>query len=104
MTKKAIILTGGKQYLVSEKDVLVVDFLDAKEKELYKFNQVLLIDDGKDLLIGKPYLDKAYVEAEILKQDQSKKIRVAKFKAKSKYRKTIGHRTKLTQVKILKIH
>ena len=104
MNKKAVILTGGKQYLVSEKEVLVVDFLDAKEKESYKFTQVLLVDDGKDLLIGTPYVEKAYVEAEIVKQDQSKKIRVAKFKAKSKYRKTTSHRTKLTQVRILKIH
>lgn len=104
MSKKAVILTGGKQYLVSEKDVLVVDYLEGKEKDLYKFTQVLLVDDGKDLLIGTPYLEKGYVEAQILKQDQSKKIRVAKFKAKSKYRKTIGHRTKLTQIKILKIY
>lgn len=104
MSKKAVILTGGKQYLVSEKEVLVVDYLKAKEKALYKFNQVLLVDDGQDLSIGTPFLAKAQVEAEIVKQDQSKKIRVAKFKAKSKYRKTTGHRTKLTQIKILKIH
>ena len=104
MNKSSVIQTGGKQYLVKENEILVVDHLQGKEKDQIKFSQVLLIDDGKSLQIGAPYLEKAYVQAEIIKQDKGEKIRVAKFKAKSKYRKTRGHRTWLTQIKILKIN
>ncbi len=104
MSKQAVILTGGKQYLVKEKELLVVDYLPGKENDTHKFNQILLIDDGQTVQIGTPYIEKSHVEAEIIKQDLSKKIRVAKFKAKAKYRRTQGHRTKLTQIKILRIY
>lgn len=104
MSKKSVIQTGGKQYFVSENEILVVDRLQGKEKDQIKFSQVLLIDDGKTLQIGAPFLEKAYVQAEIVKQDKGEKVRVARFKAKSKYRKVTGHRTQLTQVKILKIN
>jgi len=104
MTKKAVILTGGKQYLVKENETLVVDYLEGKEKDQLKFKEVLLIDDGKDLRLGEPYLEKAFVTAVIVKQDKGEKIRVARFKAKSKYRKVKGFRSNLTQIKILKIN
>jgi large subunit ribosomal protein L21 len=103
MNKNAVILTGGKQYYVKEKQVLVVDYLPGKEKEKLEFDKVLLTDDSKDLQLGHPFIEKAKVVAEILKQDRSAKIRVARFKAKSKYRKVRGHRTKLTQIRILSI-
>ena len=103
MAKQAVILTGGKQYIVKEKQVLVVDYLEGKEKEKLEFKEVLLKDDSKDLELGFPFVDKAKVVAEIMKQDRSVKIRVSRFKAKSKYRKVHGHRTKLTQIRILSI-
>ena len=103
MNKQAVIVTGGKQYLVEEKQVLVVDRLQGKEKDEIKFEQVLLKANDQDLEMGTPFLEKASVVAQILKQDQGEKIRVARFKAKSKYRKVTGHRTQLTQIKILKI-
>ncbi|OGK61981.1 50S ribosomal protein L21 [Candidatus Roizmanbacteria bacterium RIFOXYB2_FULL_41_10] len=103
MNKQAVIVTGGKQYLVEEKQILVVDRLNGKEKDEIKFEQVLLKTKGEDLELGAPFLDKAMVTAKILKQDQGEKIRVARFKAKSKYRKVTGHRTQLTQIEILKI-
>jgi len=77
--------------------------LNGKEKDEIKFEQVLLKTKGEDLELGAPFLDKAMVTAKILKQDQGEKIRVARFKAKSKYRKVTGHRTQLTQIEILKI-
>jgi large subunit ribosomal protein L21 len=104
MNKRAVILTGGKQYLVKEKQILVVDKLTSKEKEEIKFDKVLLRDDGKNLELGSPFLPKALVTALIVKHDKGEKIRVARFKAKSKYRKVRGHRTELTQIKILKIN
>lgn len=103
MSKQAVILTGGKQYLVKENQTIVVDRLSGKEKEQIKFQQVLLKDNGKDTEIGSPYLSKGLVTAQIIKHDQGEKIRVARFKAKSKYRKVTGHRTQLTKIKILTI-
>lgn len=103
MEKKAVILTGGKQYLVKENQVLVIDRIEGKEKDKLILTQVLLRDDGKELEIGKPFIKKAKVEAEILKHDRGEKIRVARFKAKSKYRKVRGFRSDLTQIKVIKI-
>jgi len=103
MVKQAVVLTGGKQYFVKEGDVLVVDRIEGKEKDKLNLDQVLLIDDGTELKLGKPYLEKAKVEVEVLKQDRGEKLRVARFKAKSKYRKVRGFRQELTQVKVIKI-
>jgi len=104
MNKQAVILTGGKQYFVKENQLLVVDKLKGKEKEEVKFDKVLLKDNGKELELGAPFLAKASVTGVIVKHDKGAKIRVARFRAKSKYRKVTGHRTELTQVKILKIN
>ena len=103
MVKQAVIFTGGKQYLVKENDVIVIDKLEAKEKEMVEFAQVLLMDDGSKVELGHPYLPKISVKAEVLKQDKGEKVRVARFKAKSKYRRVNGFRAMLTEVKVLKI-
>jgi len=103
MIKQAVVLTGGKQYFVKEGQTLVIDRIVGKEKQMFSLDQVLLIDDGKDLQLGKPYLDKAKVEVEILKQDRGEKLRVARFKAKSKYRRVRGFRQELTEIKVVKI-
>jgi large subunit ribosomal protein L21 len=103
MSKQAVVLTGGKQYFVKEGETLVIDRIPGKEKERSTLTQVLLIDDGKDILLGKPYLEKAKVELEIVKQDRGEKLRVARFKAKSKYRRVRGFRQELSQVKVIKI-
>jgi len=101
--KYAIIKTGGKQYKVSEGDLLDIEKIEGKEKQKISFDEVLLICQDKKILIGSPLVKKAKVEAEIISQFKDKKIRVAKFRAKSRYRKVIGHRQLKTKVKVLKI-
>jgi large subunit ribosomal protein L21 len=104
MSKLAVIKTGGKQYLVQENQELVVDYLpgDSKKKEIV-FDKILLVIDGETIHLGKPYLTKAKIMAEIIEQGRGEKIRVARFRAKSRYRKVRGFRQELTKVKILKI-
>ena len=99
-----VIETGGKQYIAEEGRKLVVDHLQAPEKETVSFTKVLLYaKDDDTVLIGKPYLQGAQVTAEIVKQDKGEKIRVARFRAKSRSRKVQGFRALLTEIKIIKI-
>lgn len=103
MNKFAVIKTGGKQYLVKEDDQIVVDKLDNKEKEKVELETLAIFDDeGKELEIGTPNLEKK-VLAEVVSHDKGEKIRVARFKAKVRYRKVKGFRPLLTTLKIVKI-
>ena len=101
--KYAVIKIGGKQYKVQEDEEILIDKIEGKREEKVTFNEVLLIVDNKKIKIGAPYLIKAKVSAEIAAQEKGKKIRVAKFKAKSRYRRVMGFRSLLTRVKIKKI-
>ncbi|MEA3354918.1 MAG: 50S ribosomal protein L21 [Patescibacteria group bacterium] len=101
--KFAVIKTGGKQYKVSEGDVIKVEKLKAKPKEKITFKDVYLLVDGTEVEIGQPLVKGVKVTAQVLDQQKDKKIRVVKFKAKSKYRRVQGHRQRLTVLKILKI-
>ena len=98
----AIIQTGGKQYLVSEGDKIQVEKLSGEPGDKVVFDQVLLTVKGEDFQIGKPTLGGASVEAKILKQGKGKKVHVLKYKAKSKYRRKIGHRQQYTEIEITK--
>ena len=98
----AVIKTGGKQYLVSEGDVLDIEKIEGEGK--IKFEEVLMIDDGKATKLGTPMLDKASVDAEIVEQFKDKKIHVFKMKRRKRYRKTQGHRQQTTKVNITKIN
>ena len=96
----AIIETGGKQYLVKKGDKLQVEKLAGEAGQSVKFEKVLFTSDGKSFQLGKPYVAGASVEAKVLKQGKGKKIHVLKYKAKSKYRRKIGHRQQFTEVQI----
>lgn len=93
---KAIFITGGKQYLVNENDEIYVEKLDVEAGKQVEFNEVLYVD-GK---VGEPFVKGAKVIAEVLKQGKAKKIKVFKYKAKKKYRKTQGHRQPYTKLVI----
>ena len=95
----AIIATGGKQYKVSEGDVVRVEKLDVEEGAAYEFTQVLAVNDG-ELTIGTPTVAGAVVKATALKQDKAKKVIVYKYKPKSGYHKKNGHRQPFTAFKI----
>ena len=96
---KAVIVTGGKQYYVSENDVIYVEKLGLDEGEKVSFDQVLMVDDK----VGTPYLDGAKVEGVVLKNGKQKKVVVYKYNAKKKYRKKQGHRQPYTKVEIKNI-
>ncbi len=95
----AIIETGGKQYKVSELDVIKVEKLEAAEGEEVSFNVVALGADS-DFKVGKPYVEGASVKATVLSNGKEKKLYVMKYKPKKNEKKKIGHRQPFTQVQI----
>ena len=103
MSKYAIISLSGKQYRVQEGDEFIVDKLDAQEGDKVKCD-VLMIQDGDKTLIGTPILEKNSAEVEVLAQQKGKKLRVAKYKAKSRYRRVYGHRQHQSVVKVSAIN
>jgi len=100
--KYAIIQTGGKQYKVSEGDTVTVEKLENAVGQKVAFDQVLLLVNGS-VYIGQPYVAGVTVAGKVIDQVKGKKIRVAKFKAKARYRRVSGHRQQLTKVLIEKI-
>ena len=96
---KAIIKTGGKQYIVSEGTELFVEKLDVLAGEEVTFDEVLYVD-GK---VGNPYVKGAKVIAEFSKHGKQKKVIVFKYKPKKKFRKKQGHRQPYTKIVIKKI-
>lgn len=121
--KYAVVKTGGKQYLVKENDEIIVDRLNVeptfakasnsakttldksagKEGKIIGLETLALFnEDGSALKLGKPALEKK-TQAEIIAHIKGDKIRVARFKAKVRYRKVKGFRAQLTKIKIMKI-
>ena len=99
----AIIATGGKQYKVSEGDIIKVEKLGAEAGQTVTFDQVLAVNNG-ELVIGTPTVDGAAVTATVLREAKAKKVIVYKYKPKEGYHKKNGHRQLYTQVKIEKIN
>ncbi len=101
----AIVEAGGRQEKVTPGAVVVVDHLDLEAGAEFTFDRVLLVStDGGDILTGAPYLTGATVTGVIEEQTQGKKIRVFKMKRRKQERKTIGHRSQLTRVKVTAIN
>lgn len=101
--KYAVITTGGKQYKVVEGETLTVDKLAVNPEESYTFDKVLLVVDGETKKVGTPTVDGAKVVAKVIAQKKGVKVRVAKFKAKVRYRKVTGFRAQLTTLQVEKI-
>ena len=98
----AIIATGGKQYKVSEGDIIKVEKLAAEAGESVTFDQVIAVSD-KALKVGEDVAN-ATVTATVMEQGRGKKVIVYKYKRKTGYHKKNGHRQAYTQVKIDKIN
>ena len=99
----AIIRTGGRQFRVAEGDTLDVDLLDVEPGKTTIFGDVLLFADGKDVTHGNPVVSGAKVTAEVVEQRKDKKVVAFKYRRRKGYHRTVGHRRKLTRVKIKSI-
>ena len=98
----AIIATGGKQYRVSEGDVIYIEKIDAQVDSTVSFDVLLVGNDG-DVKIGTPVVEGVKVEGKVVGQIRGEKIIVFKYKAKKNYRRKQGHRQPYTKVEITKI-
>ena len=99
----AIIKTGCRQFRVAEGDTLDVDLLDVEPGKTATFGDVLMFADGKDVSNGDPLISGAKVTAEVVEQRKDKKVVAFKYKRRKGYHRTVGHRRKLTRVKIKSI-
>ena len=99
----AIIATGGKQYKVAEGDVIRVEKLGAEDGAEVTFDNVIAINDDKDVLVGDKVAN-SVVKATVVKTAKAKKVVVYKYKPKKGFHKKNGHRQSFTRVKIDKIN
>jgi len=100
----AVIMSGGKQYRVSEGEVVRVEKLDIDEGAPVEFKDVLLIKTEDETLIGRPLVEGASVLAVLQSQGKDDKVLVFKNKKKKQYRRTRGHRQQHSEVRIEKIN
>ena len=99
---KAVVKISGKQYIVSEKESLLVDLLPEGTKELTL--DALLVIDGDKTKVGTPTVKGAVVKAKVVEAEvKGDKIRVIRYKAKKRVHKEIGHRQKYTKIQISSI-
>lgn len=96
----AIIKTGGKQYKVAEGEAVYVEKLDIAEGENVTFDQVILVNDGKNTKVGAPLVDGASVSGKVEKQGKEKKVVTYKYKPKKHSHNKVGHRQPYTRVLI----
>jgi large subunit ribosomal protein L21 len=98
--KKAVISTGGHQYVVSEGDILEVELLKDEKKTEF---EPLLVIDGDKTTVGKPYVSGVKVTADIIGNTRGEKVTAIRYKAKKRVRKVHGHKQHYTQIQIKKI-
>ena len=99
----AIIESCGRQYKVSEGDVVYFEKLNAEEGKAVSFDNVVLVSNEGKVEVGAPYVKGVKVEGKVVANGKAKKILVYKYKAKKNYRRTQGHRQPYTKVEITKI-
>ena len=103
MVKFAIVKVGGHQYKATEGGEIEVPRIEGEKGTVLNLEEVLLVVDGEKVKVGQPQVKGAKVEAKIVEQKKGEKVRVAKYKAKTGYRRVKGFRPLLTQIKIQKI-
>ena len=96
----AVIMTGGKQYRVSQGDKLRVEKLDVAEGESVELDKVLMVVDGDDVKIGAPVLDSGKVTAEVKAHGRGAKVEIIKFRRRKHHMKRQGHRQAYTELEI----
>ena len=99
----AVLNTGGKQYKVSQGDLIKVEKLESDVGDKVTLSQVLMVGQGKDVEVGSPYVSNCEVTGEVVEQGKGAKIIVFKKKRRKGYRRKNGHRQRFTQLKITEI-
>ena len=99
----AVIKTGGKQYKVSEGEILKIEKLEVDPGKRVTFKEVLMVADGDNVQVGSPLVDKASVEAKVISQGKGKKVNILKFRRRKNSMKRQGHRQLFTEIQIGKI-
>ncbi len=100
----AVILSGGKQYRVQQGDTLKLESLTGDIGSSINFDQVMMVGEGSDVKIGKPYLSGCTVKADVVSHGRHKKIHIIKFRRRKHHEKWQGHRQNYTEVKITEIN
>ncbi len=104
MKQLAVIITGGKQYLVREGQMLSVEKLELEAGSGLDFDALLVCDpEGENVQIGTPTVSGVKVTAKVLEHGRAKKVSIIKYKPKSRYRRNVGHRQPFTKIQIEKI-
>lgn len=104
MSKFAVIKTGGKQYLVRPEQKIKIEKIPKPEGgNSAVFDQVLMIGEVEKVEFGTPLIENAKVQAEVISEGKGKKVIVARYHSKTRYRKTKGHRQPFTEVLIKEI-
>lgn len=104
MTKFAVIQIKNSQYKVSEGDIIEVPRLGTEKGKTFSITEVLLTANDSKVEIGKPFIEKALVESEVLEHLKGEKVHSSTYKAKSRQRRKVGNRQDLTKIKIIKIN
>mgnify|MGYP004004283095 FL=1 len=99
----AVLNTGGKQYKVSQGDLIEVEKLDSDVGDKVTLSQVLMVGEGEKVEVGSPYVSNCKVTGEVVEQGKGAKIIVFKKKRRKNYRRKKGHRQFFTQLKITEI-
>lgn len=97
---QAVIKSGGKQYKVTEGDVLRVEKIEADEGKSIKISDVLMVIDGDSVTVGKPLVKGATVKAKVQSHGRGKKVNIIKFRRRKHSRKQMGHRQSYTELAI----
>ncbi|SDN40488.1 50S ribosomal protein L21 [Acetanaerobacterium elongatum] len=96
----AIIETGGKQYKVSQGDVVYIEKLDVQPDETVKFDKVIAVATDNGVTFGNPTVSGAVVSAKVVKNGKAKKVTVFTYKSKKNEKRKMGHRQPYTKVQI----
>ena len=96
----AVVKTGGKQYKISEGDVIQVEKLDGQVGDTINLDKVLICGEGNSIRVGSPYLEGCSVVCEVTEQLRDKKIIVFKKHRRKNYRRKNGHRQSLTRLRV----
>jgi len=99
----AVFQLSGSQFNVEEGTIIKVPFQDVEKGGKIDITDVLLVKDNDKAMIGSPYVDGAKIEAEVLDSGKSDKVRIYKYKRRTKYRRRQGHRQQYSEIKINKI-